>query len=165
MTSALHDFWSTRSERERRVIFLGALAVIAVIVVLYILLPLHTQRKQLRTNLPKLRAEAVALERAAEEAKELKTATVAATSPAGRQSFEDAASINGLAPTSYQIVSASSDRTAVRITQAPFDRLLAWIDTLQTNHRVRVEAARLQAQSAPGTVSGEIEFIAASATP
>lgn len=165
MTNALHDFWATRSERERRVLFYGGIAVIAVIVMLYVLLPLHMQRKQLRTSLPKLRAEAVALERAAQEAKQLKTATVAATNPADRQSFEDAASIIGLASTSYQIVSSSGDRTAVRITQAPFDRLLAWIDALQTHHRLRVEAARLQAQSAPGTVSGEIEFVAASTTP
>lgn len=165
MTNTLQDFWATRSERERRVLFFGGLAVIAVIVILYILLPLHTQRKQLRTSLPKLRAEAVALERAAHEARELKTAAAAAPSPAGKQSFEDAASMIGLAPASYEIVSSSSDRTAVRITQAPFDRLLAWVDALQTQHRLRVEAARLQAQSAPGTVSGEIEFIAASTTP
>lgn len=164
MTPALQDFWSTRSERERRVLFYGAIAVIAVILILYILLPLHTQRNQLRTSLPKLRAEAVALERAAHEAKELKTAALATTVPAGTQSFEDAADMVGLVPTTYEIVAASADHTAVRIAQAPFHRLLAWIDILQTRHRLRVETAHLQAQSAPGTVSGEIEFTAASAT-
>ena len=162
MTNTLQDFWLSRSERERRVYFWGGLAILGVIILLYVLLPLHAQRKQMRTSLPQLRSEAAALEHAANEAIQLKSAVVT-TAPGGSQSFDDAASMTGLARGTYEVVSASSDRAAVRVTQAPFDQLLAWIDTLQTQHRMRVETARLQAQSQPNTVSGEIEFAAGTA--
>lgn len=162
MTSTLQDFWLSRSQRERRVYFWGGLAILGVIILLYVLLPLHAQRKQLRSSLPQLRSEAAALEHAAKEAIQLKSAVVT-TAAGGNQSFDDAASITGLARGTYEVVSTSSDRAAVRVTQAPFDQLLAWIDTLQTQHRMRVETARLQAQSLPNTVSGEIEFAAGTA--
>lgn len=163
MTNTLQDFWASRSERERRVYFWGGIAILAAIILLYVLLPLHTQRKQLRASLPQLRADAVALEHAAEEAVQLKSAVVTRT-PGDRNSFADAAGMAGLAPASYEIVSASNERTSVRVTQAPFDQVLAWIDLLQRQHRMRVDNARLQAQPAPNSVSGEIEFVAGSAT-
>lgn len=152
MKAALRRAWESRAPRERIVI--AALA--AVLGAASYLLVLHSAdrgRGQLRTSVAALRTQAALLDQQAAEHGRLR---VTPAMPASRtdlrtlvQARADAARLSG-ALTRFDAPDA--DHVHITFGAVSFADWLGWIAALQAQH-VRLEAARVEALSAPGMVS------------
>jgi general secretion pathway protein M len=152
MKAALRRVWESRAPRERIVI--AALA--AVLGAASYLLVLHAAdrgRGQLRTSVATLRTQATLLDQQAAEHGRLR-ATPA--TPGSRtdlrtlvQARADAARLSGALT---RIDASDADHVHITFGAVSFADWLGWIAALQAQH-VRLEAARVEALSAPGMVS------------
>ena len=151
MRAALKTAWAARSPIERRV--LVALAVV-VGIACYVVLVQSAERGrgQLRASVAALRTQAVLLERQAAEYQLLRTAPATPASPTDLralvQTRVDAARLSGMT----RIEALDADHVQVAFGAVPFADWLGWIAALQAQH-VSVDAARVEALSAPGMVS------------
>jgi general secretion pathway protein M len=149
--AALKKAWESRSPIERRVI--AALAVV-VGVACYVLLVQSAERArgQLRTSVAALRTQAVLLERQAAEHQLLRAAPPKPASPTDLralvQARADAARLSGLT----RIEALDADHVQVAFGAVAFADWLGWVAALQAQH-VSLDAARIEALSAPGMVS------------
>lgn len=63
---------------------------------------------------------------------------------------------HGVADTFSQTTQQGATGLTVNFTAAPFDALLAWIVTLESEHAVTVESATFNATRQPGLVTGQV---------
>ena len=152
-------FWSARSPRERR-IFGGGLAACAFIIGYFLLWrPILGDIARIEAELPRLRAQAEEVKRAADEMTRLRAkARPGMVDAAGLPSLvERTASLHGLKAQAV-VSQPDSARVEVTIERAPFDAWLAWIDELHRGHHIVVTAARIRALDASGAIRAEAQL-------
>ena len=152
MKAALRRAWESRAPRERMVI--AALA--AVMGVASYVLVVHSAergRRQLSASVDTLRTQAAILDQQAAEHARLRATPALAVSPTDLralvQARVDAAGLSRALP---RIDAPDADHVRITFGAVPFDDWLGWIAALQAQH-VSLEAARVEALSAPGMVS------------
>jgi general secretion pathway protein M len=152
MRAALRRAWESRAPRERIVI--AALA--AALGVASYALVVHSAdrgRGQLRTSVDTLRTQAAILDQQAAEHARLRATPAPAVSPTDLralvQARVDAAGLSRALP---RIDAPDADHVRITFGAVSFADWLGWIAALQS-HNVRLEAARVEALSAPGMVS------------
>jgi len=149
--AALRKAWKARSPRERMVVAALA-AVLGAACYLLLLQSAERGRGQLRTSVAALRTQAALLEQQAAEHQLLRAtpATPASTTDlrALVQARADAARLSGMT----RIEAPDADHVQVVFGAVPFADWLGWVAALQAQH-VSLEAARIEALSAPGMVS------------
>ena len=152
MKAALRRAWESRAPRERMVIAVLA-AVLGAASYLLLLHSADRARGQLRTSVATLRTQAALLDQQAAEHKRLRDTPAPPASPTDLrtlvQARVDAARLSG-ALTRLDVVDA--DHVRITFGAVSFADWLGWIAALQAQH-VRLEAARVEALSAPGMVS------------
>ena len=159
LATAIAAFWAERSGRERTVL-LGALSV-ALAAALYAFLwePGLAARKSLSETLPRLRAQLEDMRLQREEIMALRRAL-----GAGPRSGDLGDLLRASAAQSP--IAASLERTdalpngGVLVLAAPvsFAAWLAWVENLQRELGVRLEACRVSALEQPGLVRVEARF-------
>ncbi|HEY2627472.1 MAG TPA: type II secretion system protein GspM [Usitatibacter sp.] len=146
------EFWGSRSERERRVIFTcgGLLALLLVFALVW--LPLERTRSNLSLSLPQLRASIEQLKRDADEVKRLKAIAPTVTGkPAPLVTLATQNTLTGAQ------VSVPDDRHVhVVASDVGFTRLLDWLVSVQSTHALRVESARIEALPMTGRVRADL---------
>ena len=152
MRAALRRAWESRAPRERIVI--AALA--AALGVASYALVVHSAdrgRGQLRTSVDTLRTQAAILDQQAAEHARLRATPAPAVSPTDLralvQARVDAAGLSRALP---RIDAPDADHVRITFGAVSFADWLGWIAALQS-HNMRLEAARVEALSAPGMVS------------
>jgi general secretion pathway protein M len=149
--AALKKAWESRSPLERMVIAALA-AVLGIAFYVLLLQSAERGRAQLRTSVAALRTQAVLVDRQAAEHQLLRAAPATPASPTDLralvQARADAARLSGMA----RIEALDFDHVQVAFGAVPFADWLSWIAALQAQH-VSVDAARVEALSAPGMVS------------
>lgn len=152
MKTALRRVWESRAPRERMVI-----AVLAAVlgVASYVLL-LHSAdrgRGQLRTSVAALRTQSALLDQQAAEHERLRATPAPPDSPTDLRALVqariDAARLSGALT---RIDAPDADHVHVAFGAVSFADWLGWTAALQAQ-QVRLEAARVEALSAPGMVS------------
>jgi type II secretory pathway component PulM len=143
--------WLARSPLERMLI--AALAVLlGVAGYAWLVHSAERGRAQLRISVAALRTQAVLLDRQAAEHQLLRAAPATPASPTDLralvQSRADAARLAGLT----RIEALDADHVQVVFGAVPFADWLGWVKALQAQH-VSLDAARVEALSAPGMVS------------
>ena len=143
--------WLARSPLERMVI--AALAVLlGVAGYVWLVHSAERGRAQLRISVAALRTQAVLLDRQAAEHQLLRAAPATPASPTDLralvQARADAARLAGLT----RIEALDADHVQVVFGAVPFADWLVWVKGLQAQH-VSLDAARVEALSAPGMVS------------
>jgi general secretion pathway protein M len=148
--AALKKAWASRSPRERAVIVALA-AVVAAACYMVLLQSAERGRGQLRTSVAALRTQAVLLEQQAAEHRLLRaTPATPASSTDLRALVQARADAARLSMTRIEALDA--DQVQVAFGAIPFADWLGWVAALQAQH-VSLEAARVEALSAPGMVS------------
>ena len=152
MKAALRRAWESRAPRERMVI--AALA--AVLGAASYLLVLHSAdraRGQLGPSVAALRTQAALLAQQAAEHERLRATPAPPASPTDLrtlvQARVDAARLSGALT---RIEAPDAGHVHITFGAVSFADWLGWIAALQAQH-VRLEAARVEALSAPGMVS------------
>jgi general secretion pathway protein M len=155
MKAALRKVWLSRAPRERMVIAVLA-AVLGIASYVLVLHSAERGRSQLRTSVANLRTQAVLLEQQAAEHQRLRSAPAPAASPADlRAVVQGRADAARLALT--RIDAPDADHVRVTLGAVPFADWLGLVTALQAQH-VRLEAARMEALTAPGLVSVSATF-------
>lgn len=143
--------WLARSPLERMVIAALA-ALLGIAGYVWLVQSAERGRVQLRTSVAALRTQAVLLDRQAAEHQLLRAAPATPASPTDLrtlvQSRADAARLAGLT----RIEALDADHVQVAFGAVPFADWLGWVAALQAQH-VSLDAARVEALSAPGMVS------------
>ena len=151
MRAALKKAWASRSPRER-VVVAALAAVVGAACYMVLLQSAERGRGQLRTSVAALRTQAVLLEQQAAEHRLLRaTPATPASSTDLRalvQARADAARLSGMT----RIEALDADHVQVAFGAVAFADWLGWVAALQAQH-VSLEAARIEALSAPGMVS------------
>ena len=143
--------WLARSPLERMVIaalaaLLGAAG--------YVLLVQSAERAraQLRTSVAALRTQAVLLDRQAAEHQLLRAAPATPASPTDLRALVQARADAARLAAPTRIEALDADHVQVVFGAVPFADWLGWVAALQAQH-VSLDAARVEALSAPGMVS------------
>jgi len=143
--------WLARSPLERMVIAALA-ALLGIAGYAWLVQSAERGRAQLRTSVAALRTQAVLLDRQAAEHQLLRAAPATPASPTDLralvQARADAARLAGLT----RIEALDADHVRVVFGAVPFADWLGWVAALQAQH-VSLDAARVEALSAPGMVS------------
>lgn len=152
MKAALLRLWQARAPRERMVIAVLA-AVLGVALYLWLLHSADRARGQLRASVATLRTQAALLEQQAAEYQRLQAMPAPAASATDLralvQARADAAHLSGALT---RIDAPDADQVRLTFGAVSFADWLGWIAALQAQH-LRLEAARVEALSAPGMVS------------
>jgi len=159
MSEALRDLWQARAPRERLVIAVLA-AFLAVLLYVGFVQSASLARIQLEKSVSRLRAEAVLLNRSADEIVRLR-ALPAAIQPAPvpdlralMQLRVDAAGFGG---SLRSIEPLDAGQVRVTFGAVSFVDWLAWVEALQAQ-QVRLDTTRVEALATPGMVSVTATF-------
>jgi general secretion pathway protein M len=150
--AALRKAWESRAPRERVVIAVLAAALCAASY-LWLLHSAGGARGQLRASVAALRTKSALLDQQAAEHERLRATPATLAPPADLralvQARTDAARLSGALT---RIDAPDADHLQVAFGAVSFADWLGWIAALQAQ-QVRLEAARVEALSAPGMVS------------
>jgi len=160
MTEYLRQTWQSRTPRERAIVTVLAVVVVAA---LYAALVVSAgrARPQLRASVLSLRADAVRLDQQASEVERLRAVRPPAASQTDlRTLIQEQAGSAGLAGSLVRIDAPDATRAQVVLGAVPFPDWLNWIVALDSQH-VRLETCRVEALSKPGLVSVTATFVRA----
>lgn len=155
----MKDWFMSREPRERVVLIVGAIVVLAILFWWLIWLPLVTNMAALRSDIAEKSRLFIDVQRAAAVAPREQTAR-----PTANQSLlvviNRSAESHGLRNAVTRTRQDTADANVLNVTLqgAPFNTLLSWLVTLETEHGVSVEAASISSARAAGIVNGQIRL-------
>lgn len=156
MIASLQQHWSRLSERERRMVTIGAAAVLALFV-LAVVLPLQrsvsssqVRVQQKRDDLLWLRSMAPQLInlRGSSERPQLHDSLVVVIDRTARQS--------GVQKNLSNSQPSGDGGLSVHLEQISFDTLIAWLSQLRETYGIGVDNATIDATGAPGIVNASL---------
>lgn len=160
MKEHLRRLWQSRAPRERMIVTVLAVIILALLYV-SLLYSESRARPQLRTNVLSLRADAARLEQQAGEIERLRAAPpVSASQTDLRTLIQAQAGLAGLASALVRIDAAEANRVQVVFGAVAFSDWLSWVVSLNSQN-IRVETCRIEALSKPGLVSATATFVRA----
>jgi type II secretory pathway component PulM len=150
----MKDWFMSREPRERMILAVGAVAAVLIIGWRFVLLPLSTGIERLNT-------EVAAQSRLLVDAQNAAVITPADASRAqAEQSLyvvvDRTARSHGVAGSLTQTRQDGTTGRGVSFQAAPFDSMVAWLATLESEHGIGVESASFTASRAPGLVNGNL---------
>lgn len=152
MRASLRGLWGARSPRERAVIAMVTV-VLGAASYLWLVQSADRARKQLKTAVTTLRAQAARFEQQAAELERLRAAPVTLVSQTDLRTLVQAqAGAAGLSRALVRIDGQDANQVQVVFGAIPFADWLAWIGGLQSQ-QVRLDACRIEALSTAGLVS------------
>lgn len=157
MKQAWNEFWQARNPRERAILSYGGLFLLLALLYGLAWLPISEGRKKLSANLPQLRTNAAQMRANAQEIIGLKASTGAALGDA-RQAIESALQNANLREKVSAVDRIDTQRVRVTLNGVPFDAMLMFLETLQSQQRLRVEALQIQAAES-GRVKGSLTLV------
>jgi general secretion pathway protein M len=147
-------FWSERNQRERNMLTLAIVVILAGLFYLLLIDPAASGRKDLEKKLPALRQQAAEVQAMAKEATELAGKTAAAPPAAvTRESLEASLTRKGLKP---QNLSVTGEMVKLQLAAVSFADTIDWLDEMQRTARLSVVDANFDAQTQPDTVNATL---------
>ena len=161
MKAALRSYWESRRPWER-LAAAAAIGLLAIVLYFWLLQSAHRSRVRLRAAVSALQAQALRLDRGADEIARLRAAQPAPQEAAPQADFrllmQSRADSGGVARWLVRIDAVDATQVRVIFGGVPFTDWLGWVASLQAQH-IRLDAARIEAQSTPGLVSVSGTFV------
>jgi len=139
------SFWRARTQRERGVLSIGLMLLLAVLVWLVLLDPAWQGRAQLQKELPVLREQRAQLQSMAREVtKAANSAAVPASTPTplSRQMLESSLAQKSLRAQSLE---HNGELVRLKLSDASFAALVEWLGEMQNNRQLVVTDANVVA--------------------
>ena len=146
-------FWRQREPRERNVLAVGAMVVVAALLYALLISPAIEGRRQLQSALPELRQQAAEMQTLAQQATQFAAASARAPAPVTTESIDASLRDRGLKP---QAVAVEGDLVRLQLTAVSFAALLEWLESAQRTARLVVLDASIVAQQAPDSVNATL---------
>ena len=138
LREAAASFWGERNERERRILMIGAAALLVGICYALLFNPALKGRRQLNSELPELRQQSAEMQALANQAAQLKNAASVAIDPVSQESVAASLATRGLKPKN---ISVSDGFVRLQLDSVSFAGLADWLDEQQrSTHMVVIEA-------------------------
>jgi type II secretory pathway component PulM len=150
----LARWFEALSERERRIVQVGAVLAVVLLVV-GVLLPLDRSVTQLHERLAKKRNDLAWMQGVAPEL----AASPQPPSAAGESLLvivDRSARESGLAGSLAGSEPAGPGGLSLRLQKAPFDTLIAWLARLAQQNGIRVDSATIDSAGSPGLVNAAV---------
>jgi len=155
--NALHQWYESLAERERRFVSIGMVVAVAVLL-LALLVPLHRSVTAAEQRVAGKRRDLVWLQAVAPQV--AAAGTSAGAAGGDNESLvvlaDRVAQATGIARSLTGSQPSGNGGLRVRVEKAPFDALATWLGQLNQQHGVRVETANIDALPAPGLVNATI---------
>ena len=157
MRARLRKMWESRSPRDRLLIAILA-AVVAALLLLWLMQSAQRARTQLGASLSVLRAQAIGLDLDATELARVRAMPVPAAAQTDlRTLIQTRADSAGLARALVRIDAPEPNQVQVVFGSVAFADWLAWVASLQAE-RIRLDTGRIEALSTPGMVGVTATF-------
>jgi len=165
-TDSVKQFWDARSGKERAMLCVAAGVVSAAALYLFLLEPGLVARKQLSATLPRLRAQTDDMRQQQKEIAVLRKKIGAASQRADLKALlESSSTRTPLVNSMQRFESISGDKVILLAAPVVFDEWLGWVENLQREFGVRLDACKIAALDQPGLVRIEATFVSASQLP
>ena len=154
---ALKQFWAERAPRERSILLIGGILLVAVIAYLIAIEPAWTGIARLEKSLPQQRANAAELEALLAEVKALKGRPAVATMSAtdARNALESSLTKAGMKAT--RIVPLSDGDVQLTFADVPISKWAPWLASIERELGARATAVTVAGRDAtPGNVDVEL---------
>ena len=154
---ALKQFWAERAPRERSILLIGGILLLAVIAYLIAIEPAWTGIARLEKSLPQQRANAAELEALLAEVKTLKGRPAVATMSAAdaRGALESSLTKAGIKAT--RIVPLSDGDIQLTFADVPVSKWAPWLASVERELGARSTAVTVTGRdAAPGNVDVEL---------
>ncbi|HEX5640407.1 MAG TPA: type II secretion system protein M [Burkholderiaceae bacterium] len=154
---ALKQFWAERAPRERSILLIGGILMVAVIAYLIAIEPAWTGIARLEKSLPQQRANAAELEALLAEVKALKGRPAVATMSAtdARGALESSLTKAGMKAT--RIVPLSDGDVQLTFADVPISKWAPWLASIERELGARATAVTVAGRDAtPGNVDVEL---------
>lgn len=152
MIEQLKQYWDRLQARERRVLLVGAVALVLLILYAVVWEPLVDGRARLAREVTEQRALLAWMEQSAREVQVLRGNQ--ASQGLGGQSLmsvvDRTARAEGLGEVLERVQPDGEKAVRVWLTQAPFDQSLRWLDKLTTIQGVRITGLVVERGETPG---------------
>ena len=157
--ASLRKYWDTRTHKERLLACVAGGALIAAFLYLVLLGPGLTARKQLAARLPVLRAQIEDMQQEQKEIVVLRKKLGAASRRADLKTLlQTSAARTSFVNSVERLDAVSGDKATMRAAPVVFDDWLTWIESLQREFGIRLDACRIGALEQPGVVRIEATF-------
>jgi general secretion pathway protein M len=161
MNAALERFrawWTAQSERDRRVVSAGAIAVSLMFGYVAIWQPVHHWRERRQQALTDARSVATRLEAAAVIQLHTRGSgpTPAALSQSLLAAVDQSARASNLGKSPTRIQPEGDQVVKVWLDDVSFDGLVRWLLDMQTRYGVRVDSADIERRSGAGLVNARL---------
>jgi general secretion pathway protein M len=154
---ALKQFWAERAPRERSILLIGGILLLAVVAYLIAIEPAWTGIARLEKSLPQQRANAAELEALLAEVKALKGRPAVATMSAAdaRGALENSLTKAGIKAT--RIVPLSDGDVQLTFSDVPVSKWAPWLASVERELGARSTAVTVTGRdAAPGNVDVEL---------
>ena len=158
MKEALLAQWNARTQRERRVLAAGAVALAVMLGYVLLWNPARQGVAQLQNTLPQLRADLNVMRVQSEEFTRLrKAAPKSRLDAAGmRAAVQAVAAKRGIDRAIERMDMTGTDRMRIVFGSVPFEAWIGWVDSLQRDHQIVIEATRIDTLGRPGFTKAEL---------
>jgi len=159
MATAIAGFWAERSGRERSVLLVAVTVVLAAALYAFLWEPGLAARKSLSETLPRLRAQLEDMRLQREEIMALRKTLDAGPRRGDLGNLLRASAAQSpIAKSVERIDPLPNGSVMLRAAPVSFDAWLGWLENLQRELGVRLEACRVSALEQPGLVQVEARF-------
>ena len=153
MKSVLSSFWQARNEREKKVLIFCTLLLLIGFFYAYLWLPGERAIASLQQNLPQLRANVVRMDAQANEIILLRKHLPVADKGADLKNEIDASALHHNLHDSVSALNIdTSGKAHLTLDSIAFNTWINWLDALQRDNHLRLEATHIQALTTPGMV-------------
>ena len=164
--NSVKQAWSARSGKERTVLFVAGAVVLAAVTYLLLLKPGLAARKQLSATLPRLRAQVDDMRTQQKEIADLRKKIGASSRNTDLKALLQSASARtSFSNTVERIEPIAGDKVILLAAPVIFDDWLEWVETLQSEFGIRLDAGKIAALDQPGLVRIEATFASAGQPP
>lgn len=161
--ATLATFWHACSTRERAAILSAGALVAAALLYAFLWEPGMAARKSLAETLPRLRAQLEDMRWQRAEIVALRKEIGARTRPGDLGGILRASAAQApFAKAVERIDALAEGRARMQAAAVPFDAWVAWIESLQRELGIRVDACHIRALDEPGLVRLDATFASAS---
>lgn len=143
-------YWQQRDMRERRLLMLTSLVVLAAIVYSALIEPALSGRAGLQKQIPLLRQQVAEMAVLSKQSAQLNTAMAESIPAITREAVESSLVRWAVKP---QALAVSEDTVRLQLPAIAYSGLMEWLLEMQKTARLTVEDARVTALPEPGMVS------------
>ena len=142
------------SERDRRTLLIGA--VIAALLLLYVIIQLDSSVSSAHKRIVKKQADLAWMRTAAPELAATGGAHIGANGQSLLVLVDSSARESGLASSLAGSDPAGPGGLSVRLQKAPFDTMIPWLARLSQQNGIRVDTASIESAGSPGLVNAAL---------